>query len=354
MVVLGPYASTCEKSPGGLSHLKVILACAALISTAHAEPNKHELLLQTFSMSVQDAAKLEDQARAGNDELIARYKLLHYYSRNQKYAEAGPHYLWLVENHPASSLLDWIMLDIEELPSANRERAIELWEKHIANESANVNIMENAAWAFQSINPPRAIELLEKAAKLDPKNPEWHQQLGRLYFCEAREGDSINATEAKRSFAAYEQALALSKPADRFNILENAANAALVAGELDKARQHANELLDRAVEAPPGWNYGNAVHHGNLILGHLALRDGRIEEAEEFLLRAGKTPGSPQLNSFGPNMRLALELLQKGRRDRVVEYFRLCQGFWNRPELGAWIKTVESGGIPDFGANLDY
>jgi pyruvate-formate lyase-activating enzyme len=39
---------------------------------------------------------------------------------------------------------------------------------------------------------------------------------------------------------------------------------------------------------------------------------------------------------------------------RVLEYLRHCQKFWNRPELKEWIKTIEDGGTPYFGANLDY
>lgn len=141
------------------------------------------------------------------------------------------------------------------------------------------------------------------------------------------------------------------------NHLELNGKALLATGDLDKARQYANELLDRAVESPPDWNYGNAVHHGNLILGGVALREGRVEDAERFLLRAGKTPGSPQLNSFGPNMQLAMELLEKGRPQRVLEYLQLCKTFWKFAGLtgvDSWIETIKAGGIPDFGANLVY
>jgi hypothetical protein len=48
--------------------------------------------------------------------------------------------------------------------------------------------------------------------------------------------------------------------------------------------------------------------------------NGDIEEAKKQLLLAGKTPSSPQLNSFGPNMILAKELLDKGEKDTVLHY----------------------------------
>jgi hypothetical protein len=96
------------------------------------------------------------------------------------------------------------------------------------------------------------------------------------------------------------------------------------------------------------------VHHGNLILGRIALRDGDMEKAKEHLLAAGQTPGSPQLNSFGPNMALARELLEKGEKQAVLEYFERCGSFWKRAELESWARDVKAGEIPDFGANLDY
>jgi hypothetical protein len=49
-------------------------------------------------------------------------------------------------------------------------------------------------------------------------------------------------------------------------------------------------------------------------LGLIAVHKNDIETARRELLESGKTPGSPTLNSFGPNMILAKELLEKGAR----------------------------------------
>ena len=102
------------------------------------------------------------------------------------------------------------------------------------------------------------------------------------------------------------------------------------------------------------WSFGGAVHHANLVLGRVALASGDLTAAGEHLIRAGETPGGPGLNSFGPNMMLAKELLAHGQREVVLEYFKKCKRFWNREELGTWAATVREGGIPDFGANLVY
>ena len=100
--------------------------------------------------------------------------------------------------------------------------------------------------------------------------------------------------------------------------------------------------------------HDNVIHDANSVLGLIALREGNTVSAKEHLLAAGKTPGSPHLDSFGPNMRLAKELLEHGEQETVLDYFRLCGNFWKREELDEWISEVEAGRIPDFGPNMDY
>ena len=53
-------------------------------------------------------------------------------------------------------------------------------------------------------------------------------------------------------------------------------------------------------------------------------------------------------------MYLANELLKRGERDVVIEYFRLCSVFWEmgRDKLKHWEATVKRGGTPAFGFNL--
>lgn len=142
----------------------------------------------------------------------------------------------------------------------------------------------------------------------------------------------------------------------RFIVLDAAAKRAIKRGAIEKANTRARELLALAENYPEDWNYGNAVHHGHLVLGRVALALGDAERAKEELLAAGSTPGSPQLNSFGPNMCLAEELLRAGAREVVLQYFDLCGRFWKmeRGRLAAWTADVNDGRIPAFGPNLLY
>jgi len=145
-------------------------------------------------------------------------------------------------------------------------------------------------------------------------------------------------------------------PGDRFYALNDAAKESFELGKIEDARKYAEELRDITPQYKGDWNYGNAVQDWNLVLGRIAIKEGRLEEAKSHLLAAGKSPGSPQMDTFGPNMSLAKDLLVKGERDVVLEYFALCRKFWemHNGRLDEWSKEVKSGKIPDFGPNLLY
>jgi len=165
------------------------------------------------------------------------------------------------------------------------------------------------------------------------------------------------AFDPKRRLAKADAELAASSGEySRWLALGDAAMMNVEAGSPDKARSYAEELLRLAPKYSKDWNFGNALHKGNLTLGRLALRAGDMESAKRYLLEAGRTPGSPQLNSFGPNMTLAKELLEKSERTAVLEYFGLCGKFWKMggDKLREWGALVKDGLVPDFGANLVY
>jgi tetratricopeptide (TPR) repeat protein len=152
-----------------------------------------------------------------------------------------------------------------------------------------------------------------------------------------------------------EDQLATAEGPERVYLLGKAARAALAAGESEKAGEYAAKALEGAADFPKDWNYGNVIHHGNLVLGQIALAKGDLDGAVKRLLQAGQTPGSPQLDTFGPNMALAKALLEHGKTEPVLEYLELCRRFWEHPEkIDRWKRAIENGSVPDFGANLRY
>jgi len=143
---------------------------------------------------------------------------------------------------------------------------------------------------------------------------------------------------------------------ERFYYLGDAAKQAFENADYADAKAYAGELSILTPKYKGNWNYGNAIQDSNVVLGRLSLREGKIEDAKRHLIEAGKSPGSPQMDSFGPNVSLAKDLLEKGEKEVVIEYFRLCKNFWemHRGRLDDWIALAQAGRIPDFGANLKY
>lgn len=183
-------------------------------------------------------------------------------------------------------------------------------------------------------------------------------------------GETASAQKKKRSFyieatiltqagivSEFEKMLSETADAcDRNYLMTYLAPAHFNVGDMEKAKNYAQTLLTQAEKLGENCHSGNAVHVGNLILGRIALAADDVAEAKRRLLEAGKTKGSPSLNSFGPNMRLAEELLVKNERAVVIEYFALCARFWDKEfsKLNDWKALVKKGGYPDFGGNLYY
>lgn len=124
-------------------------------------------------------------------------------------------------------------------------------------------------------------------------------------------------------------------------------------GSIQDARRSAEESLLLAARHRADWNFGNAIHDANNILGLIALRKGDVKGAKVYLLQAGSTTGSPQLNTFGPSMPLAKELLDLGEREVVLRYLDLCELFWEGRQklLRKWADEIKRGGVPDFASD---
>ncbi len=143
---------------------------------------------------------------------------------------------------------------------------------------------------------------------------------------------------------------------ERFEALCHAVKNAARAGKPTEVREQAEELLRLAPTYKRHSMYGNAIQDANQALGQIALADGHLAEAKQCLLASADSDGSPTMNSFGPNMTLARELLRQGETEVVLQYFERCRVFWNRhaDTLDQWTEEVQTGRIPDFGANLVY
>ncbi len=320
-----------------------------------------DLTMAGRNLSSTEAEQLEKTLGQNPTDLPTRVKLVTYYFSHQFQSDSARkdhqrHALWIIEHYPADEAAGIVEAHLEPILDGDGYRqAKALWVKHLAKSKKDPRLLWNAGEFFLIYDKKMAESLLTEGQRLEPGNSKWPEKLGQLYSLEVagKTGESKQKIAAK-ALAEYEKALAMTKKeSSRGYLLPGVAKMAIEANELEKAGKYATELLNVKSR---DWNYGNAVHCGNLILGRLALKAGNVNLAKQHLIAAGKTPGSPQLNSFGPNMILAKELLEKGERKAVIQYLELCGKFWvmGKERLKDWIALIEKERIPDFRGNLLY
>ena len=163
-----------------------------------------------------------------------------------------------------------------------------------------------------------------------------------------------SARKSAENLSSAKAVLRANQSADRrFPLLLTAATAAVKLGSYDEAQGYANELLTLAPSFPH--QNGDAIHDGHTVLGRVALARGDRETARRELLLAGSTPGSPVLDSFGPDMSFAREMLRAGERDTVLQYFDQCLRFWKFGDepIRRWKWLIRHHLPPNFGTNLN-
>ncbi|NCC50441.1 MAG: hypothetical protein EOM20_04410 [Spartobacteria bacterium] len=177
--------------------------------------------------------------------------------------------------------------------------------------------------------------MFERASHLTDVERAAEEHMGRISA-----GDVDEATNEMERFKALCAAIRKAKKTDT----------------PEDARELALELESLAPKYKGTSSYGNAIQDANQVLGRIALAQGDIAEAKKRLLASADSDGSPTMNSFGPNMTLAKELLQKGEKEVVLQYFDRCRRFWSfhSDKLDKWSADVKAGRIPAFGANLVY
>ena len=181
------------------------------------------------------------------------------------------------------------------------------------------------------------------------------------FEADMEEGDFPHGSEEKLHEAQILLALEAVKELENaeneekeFYALSRATFAYVVVDKKMEAKKAAERFLELAESFEDSWNYGNAIHNANLVLGIYAFDAGDIDAAKGYLEKAGNSPGSPQLDSFGPNMQLAKRLLNVGEYETVLNYFNLCEKFWKSGSewLLIWREKVSNHEVPNFYMHL--
>jgi tetratricopeptide (TPR) repeat protein len=345
--------------------LLAIFVSVPVISQQPRTPDVRERLTpEAFAQQVQS---LEQRVKSKPEDADAREALLRLYGTESlnfmPLSEASkavrPHGLWLIEHQPHSYALAYtVAFLMRQVDPEGYQQAAALWTKQVEQAPDDPVVLQNAGFFYANSDRARAEELFVRILQFEPGQTSAASTLTSLYELDEDQATTPEqkAAIARKRVAVMANSLDQANAENRFDGLISLAQAELDANDLVRAEKDAHELLDSSSNYKKQWNYGNAIHQGNLILGRIRLRQGQIADAKDYLLAAGRTPGSPQLDSFGPNMTLAKELLEKGERDVVLEYFDLCSKFWQmgQDKLNAWRAAVKQSKIPEFGGNLKY
>jgi beta-lactamase regulating signal transducer with metallopeptidase domain len=307
-------------------------------------------------LSEYQAIELEQKVAQDPHDIIARSLLISYYGRRglydrSYYAKHNESMAWLTQNHPEAAILCLNRLAPAAGPSSSEIQ--DLWQKQLQQKPGNVAVLWNAGNYLMTLNIDTAIECFKKGRNLDPQSADlWDSKLGMANQMKI-------ARSPKDTFKSLEAANAESAPITGGRLL-TLGRAALAAGESEKAADYANKMLaagqDNNDKSDYPYNYekGDFIYYGHSILGMLAVQKGDLDEAERQLLASGDTPGSPTLKA-APNMSLVKELLDRGRKEAVLQFLRKCQKFWfNKSQSDRWIQQIEQGQTPSFGLTVAW
>jgi len=172
-------------------------------------------------------------------------------------------------------------------------------------------------------------------------------QLGQLYaFDRSRAG-------AKKSLAQFEKAHSPTRRSHKVLQARRTYESRIRRGRRYESRQFADELLKAAATNNETGTMAMLSTTPTIRLGRLALKKGDTKKADEYLLKAGNTTGSPQLDSFAPN-EPRQRTSQSGEKDTVLQYLAL-------PKVLEMAATDSTSGpkskrrpSPRLGANLFY
>jgi len=296
-----------------------------------------------------DGAELERRIVADAHDIDARVRLVGFYlparspENDRRRAE---HLVWLAEDRPDIALSGYGRIYDADAPGYEATRRA--WLAAAAKPEADVRILENAASFLGFIRPEEAEPLFRRAAALEPENGRWHKLIADTLTKRAEEADDADERRRLARDAVEEFAIALTLADEDWVALGNRIDlvkAAVLAEAWDRARETAERVLVDNETCQRKFQYGDAIHEANIALGLAALADDDVTAAAEYLVRAGKTPGSPQLEYIGPDLDLARALLKRGERTAVLVYLtdcaRLCE---RRADLVAgWRAAIERG-----------
>lgn len=321
-----------------------------------------KVLQEARTWNAEKAEQIEVYLKNTPDDPLQRSILAAYYfatvHKDQSLRlKKNQNILWMIEHYPQLAILRDPAFRINPLLEGeeNYRKGCELWDTHLKKNPSNAVIIANAASYFLDSEREKAERYYLKARELAPKNSLYAWNLVSLYFQPAGVLEGIETESAKKALKHYKDAYQLSDLTTRSRYLPTVVKAAWYAEDFKQLEIFAADMK-KMLESDPKGNQGNLIFWTNTAYGLLAVHKGDYKEAADYLLKSAETPGSSKLNSFGPNMLLARAVLEHGDKESVLKFFAQCERFWKigKKQMGRWVKDMQLGDMPNFGAHLYY
>lgn len=305
---------------------------------------------------------MEAKLKLAPDDVETRRRLIFHYSSQNTTAKRQSrirHSLWFLQNRPEifDAAIYGAFSDFDSPADEEYKVLKEEWLRQVEARKSDAAVRLNAAGFVRDVEWQAAEKLLLEGIRLDPNNYKLALELAETYGGQA--GDKAGAERTNflsKAFEQGERALQLltkersvERDAARLGLLLKMAQAAFELGKLDKAKIYATELVLEFSD-----DSGEAAHRGNIVLGRIALKENNLAKAKEHLLIAARSAIRAPISYFVPDMELARELFEKGEKQIVVDYLKLCEGLesFNKEErskvLRRWQTEIAEGKTPSF------
>jgi len=291
-------------------------------------------------MTRQAADDLEQRVSTNPDDELSRVALMGYYPARAIWHRADRekslnHELWFIRNYPAHPELRFprcsaIACADKDLYELGRSA----WLEHVHEDCNDVAILSNAAAFFTRWDREFAVQLVERARKIEPANNRLLLDLAHIYYL------GLIGTHddiwLRRAYEVYKE-LADAEP-DSVREVAQFADIALRFGDTNAAKAAARRLLTTHPAAHP-----QVLYEAHSVLGRIYLQEGDMQAARAELLASGAWPQYDLDNEF----------IAIGERQVVCEHLWRSLPAWKagQIQLILWILQLRLGGKPKLSRN---
>lgn len=256
--------------------------------------------------------------------------------------------LLLIENHPEFSLLLAQPLWCLHSSVDDRAQITAAWLSQVETNPDNYRVLSNAAYFLKDMDLPAAIGLAKRALKLAPQDRWCQCSLASMLLQSAISGSAEASSQGREALKIYELLLEDDTgEINRMQKLKDVARAALAAGESERSKSAALEVLSFERGDSNDIGEADASFWAHNVLGKLAYHDGDLELACEHMLASGRISISSCLH---PEPELVGLLLRRGKIEEVKQHLR--DWLDNFPEakriFDDWVCQIDHDEVPDF------